>query len=523
MKLIAAFLIFFFLISCKDKKPIKIVEVPKIEVTKEGKIIPIDSTKIGAIKDSSVLAFYNAIQNKTFWLTDLNRKNIVRLFNHVQSEGLFPKDFDLKKIQASEKLFDSLTDSKLVEYDILLTENLSRYVQKVSKGSLNPKKLYSNWELKENNINFEELLLNFQKKDSFDYAVNAASPNYIVYKRLKTALKIINGLPKDNFKRIEVKGKIVLNDSNPALIDIKKRLIYWKDLKPLDSLTPIYDEATELAIKKFQIRHGLGTDGVIGIGTIGALNFTKKQRKQQIIVNMERWRWFPREFEQEYVIINIPDYSLRVIKNADTIRTHRVIIGKAARKTPVLSSKLTHLIFNPTWTVPPTILRNDVIPAASRNRNYFSNKNITIYNANNQVVSPGNWSVDKARSYRYVQSPGNHNSLGLIKIAFPNRFTVYLHDTNTRGFFERDIRALSSGCVRVQNPFELAEYLLDDSEKWSMDQIMEVVNTGKTSQVNLKKDIYIHILYWTAWSENGSLQFRDDLYNLDTDLYKKLD
>ncbi|MGV8946269.1 MAG: L,D-transpeptidase family protein [Lutibacter sp.] len=523
MKLIAAFLIFFFLISCKDKKPIKIVEVPKIEITKEGKIIPIDSTKINAIKDSSVMAFYNAIQNKTFWLTNLNRKNIVTLFNNLQNEGLFPKDFDLKKIQNSEKIFDSLTDSKLVDYDILLTENLSRYVQKVSKGNLNPKKLYSNWELKENNINFEELLLNFRKKDSFDYAVNAASPNYIVYKQLKTALKIINGLPKDNFKRIEAKAEIVLNDSNSALINIKRKLIYWKDLKPLDSLTFIYDEATELAVKKFQMRHGLGTDGVIGVGTIEALNFTKEQRKQQIIANMERWRWFPRAFEQEYLIINIPDYSLRVIKDADTIRTYRVIIGKPDRKTPVLSSKLTHLIFNPTWTVPPTILRKDVIPAASRNRNYFSNKNITIYNANNQVVSPSNWNVNNARNYRYVQSPGSYNSLGLVKIMFPNQFTVYLHDTNSRGFFDKDIRALSSGCIRVQNPFELSEYLLDDSEKWSMNQIMEVVNTGKTSQVNLKKDIYIHILYWTAWSENGILQFRDDIYNLDTDLYRKLD
>ena len=524
MKLIYRSLIFLLLISCQEKvQPPKVVLLPKVEITEAGKIIPIDSVKIAKIKDSSVIAFYEATKNNTFWITDSNRKNITDLFNNVEQDGLFPKDFDLKKIENSEENFENLSNQKLMDYDILLTENLSRYVQKVSKGSLNSNKLYRNWELKENKIDFKKLLLNFQKKDSFHYAVNAASPNHIVYKRLKTALEIINDLPKDPFKKIELKNKIVLNDSNPAMVEIKNKLIYWGDLKPLDSITAIYDEATELAVKKFQMRHGLGVDGVIGGGTLQALNFTKEQRKKQIIANMERWRWFPRTFEPEYLIINIPDYSLRVVKNSDTIRVHKVIIGRPSRKTPVLSSKLTHVIFNPTWTVPPTILRNDVIPAAARNRNYFSNKKITIYDSNNKVVSSGNWNINQARSYRYVQSPGVSNSLGLVKFIFPNRFTVYLHDTNSRGFFEKDIRALSSGCIRVQDPFALTEYLLDDPEKWNLEKIMEAINTGKTSQVPIEKEVFIHILYWTAWSENGSLQFRDDLYSLDTDLYKKLD
>jgi murein L,D-transpeptidase YcbB/YkuD len=523
MKSIYVFFMLIFLISCKEKESPKIVLLPKIEVSEAGKIIPIDSAKIASLKDSSVIAFYNTVQNKTFWLADSTRTKIVSLFNHVQDDGLFPKDFDLKKIQKSEENIDNLSDSQLVDYDILLTKNLSLYVQKVSKGSLNPGKLYKNWDLKENNINFKTLLLNFQKKDSFNYALNATSPNHIVYKRLKEALKIINDLPKDNFKKIEIKNKIELNDSNPAVIEVKKKLIYWKDLKPLDTISPLYDEATELAVKKFQMRHGLGTDGIVGSGTIGALNITKEQRKKQIIANMERWRWFPRTFEPEYLIINIPDYSLRVVKNLDTIRVHKVIIGRAARKTPVLSSKLNQVIFNPTWTVPPTILRNDVVPAAARNRNYFRRKNITIYDYNNRVVSANNWNINRARSYRYVQSPGAKNALGLVKFTFPNRFTVYLHDTNSRGFFDKDIRALSSGCIRVQDPFVLTEYLLDDPEKWNLEKIDQVINTGKTSHVQIKKDVYIHVLYWTAWSENGSLQFRDDLYNLDMDLYKKLD
>ena len=378
MKIFIVFFIFIFFTSCEEKAPPKVVLIPKIEITVKGKIIPIDSARITKIKDSSVIAFYNTSQNKTFWLANSSRNNVISLLNNLAQEGISYKDFNLKKIENSEGNIAKLTDAALVDYDILLTENLSLYVKKISNGSLNPEGLYSNWDLKKNDINFEELLINFQKKDSFNYALNEASPNHIVYKKLKSALAIINTLPKFDFKKIEIEHKIELNDTNEVLIEVKKKLIYWKDLKPLDTLTPIYDEVTELAVKKFQMRHGLALDGIIGVGTVQALNYTKEDRKKQIIVNMERWRWYPRLLEPEYLIINIPDYTLHVVKNADTLRTHKVIIGRAARKTPVLSSKLTHLIFNPTWTIPPTILKNDVIPAAKSNRNYFSNKFFTI-------------------------------------------------------------------------------------------------------------------------------------------------
>jgi len=522
MKIFSFFCACIVLISCEEKAPPQAKLIPKIEITAKDSIISIDSAKINHLKDSSIIAFYHAIENKTFWLANTYRKNLISLIATADKEGLFLSDFDLDKIQDSEKNIDNLTDDTLIDYDILLTKNLNRYIQKASKGDLNPNELYTNWELKENKINVEELLLNFQKKDSFYYALKEVLPNHIVYKKLKSALAIINSLPNYNLNNIEVEQKIVLNDTNIAIIEIKKILIYWKDLKPLDSLNEVYDKETEMAIKKFQMRHGLATDGIIGVGTVNALSYSKEDRKKQIILNMERWRWYPRVFEPAYLIINIPDYTLHTIKNTDTTRTHKVIIGKAARKTPVLSSKLTHLIFNPTWTIPPTILKNDVIPAANRNPNYFKNKNITIYNARNQVISSRNWDIKKAKNYRYVQSPGTRNSLGLVKFVFPNRFSVYLHDTNSRGYFDKEIRALSSGCIRVQYPFELSEYLLDDAEKWNMEKIDETVNTHKTIQVNFNKEIYIHLLYWTAWSEDETLQFRDDLYNFDLDLYEKL-
>jgi murein L,D-transpeptidase YcbB/YkuD len=360
------------------------------------------------------------------------------------------------------------------------------------------------------------------KTDSLSIKLEQLKPNFIVYKRLKKALKIINSFPNNNFVKIEIKGKLVLNDSNSEIVEVKKRLMYWKDLQPKDSLSVIYDTETENAMKKFQKRHGLAADGVIGKGTLMALNFSKNQRKEQIIANLERWKWFPKNMGNEFVIINIPEYRLTLIKNKDTLRVHKVIVGRAKRKTPVLSSKLTQAIFNPTWTVPPTILREDVIPAILKNRSYLAKTNIRLIDKNGNVVSARNWNLSDARSFRYVQIPGKFNSLGMVKLMFPNRFSVYLHDTNHRDFFEKNERSLSSGCVRVDNPLELTEYLLDDKENWNLEKITETLQNEKTKYVSIKKEVLFHLLYWTAWSEKNTLIFRDDIYNLDADLYQKL-
>lgn len=494
---------------------------PKVTLTNEGKIITIDSVLISQIKDSLVKSFYFGNNYQTVWLDSNCRESLIQELLNVEFEGLNPNDFDLKKIKILEKNFDTLSDKELVDYDILLTENLNRYNQKVAKGSLNPKELYKDWDLNENKFDFGKLLQNFLKKDSFDYALYQVKPNDLVYQQLKNSLNLLAKFPDKTFSKLEISDKIVFSDTNAILPEIKNRLSYWGDMKNQDSLTSIYDEVTLKGVKKFQSRHGLAPDGVIGKGTISALNYSKKKRKEQIIANMERWRWYPRTFENEYLLINIPDYTLSLVKNRDTIETRRIIVGKASRSTPILSSKLSYVVFNPTWTLPPTILKEDVIPAATKNRSYFVNKNITIYEGSTKV-SAADWIPSKGRSYRYVQSPGASNSLGLVKIMFPNRFSVYLHDTNSRGYFGREMRSLSSGCIRVQDPFALTETLLHDSINWSKQKIDSVLAGSKTTNVNFTKNIYLHILYWTAWSEGNTLQFRDDIYNLDAALYQKL-
>ncbi|MEX2350624.1 MAG: L,D-transpeptidase family protein [Flavobacteriaceae bacterium] len=523
-KLLFILIFTIFFISCKDKVevvPEVTIEESDLDSLNKIKTVSIDTLSLLAISDSLIHSFYRKNQFKTFWVSDQSRGNLISALLNVEDEGLFKKHFDLDSIQKKEIILENLSEKELISYDFLLTENLMRYIYKLGKGSINPNKMYRDYELKQDLFDFKTTLLKFQEED-FDKIINDLKPRHIVYKKLKTALKLIDEFANDNLTKIEIGDKIELNDTTEAVIAIKERLIFWKDLKPQDSITPVYDEETELAVKKFQMRHGLATDGVVGSGTVHALNKTPEQRKHQIIANMERWRWYPRDLGEEYLIINIPDYTLHAVKKNDTTKTNRVIVGKSSRRTPVLSSTFSHLVFNPTWTIPPTIKKNDIVPSVKRDRGYLASKNMTVYDKQGNRIHPDDWNENDALSYRYVQSPGGYNSLGLVKFMFPNRFLVYLHDTNSRSFFDKANRSLSSGCVRVQDPFDLAAYLLDDDEKWSLKIINELVKTNNTKEAKMTKDVNVHLFYWTAWSDNGTLQFRDDLYNKDEDLYKAL-
>ena len=512
-------------ISCEKEKPRKSatpipVHIPTIQP--EGKSVLIDSVLVNSFGSKMLKEFYLSSGFKSVWQSKKNRKIILEQLLNSDEEGLNPADYSVNKLQKFEKKYDSLNDKDRAIYDILFTYSFQKYILHLTNGRLNPRNLYKDWDLKENKIEINGTIAKLIKSDSLAFKIEQLKPNHLVYKSLKKALKIIDTFPKDDFVAIQLVNKIVLNDTNPSLIDIKKRLVYWKILQPKDSLTSIYDKETAEAVKKFQIRHGLAADGVIGKGTVEALNFSKRKRKEQIIANLERWKWFPKEMGDEYVIINIPDYKLTLVKDKDTIRTHKVIVGRAKRPTPVLSSKLSHVVLNPTWTVPPTILREDVIPAISRNRNYLAQTNIKVYDSNGNEVSANEWKLAKAKGYRYVQSPGTFNSLGMVKLIFPNHFSIYLHDTNHRDFFGKQKRSLSSGCVRVENPLKLAEYLLADEVNWNLEKITETLQSEKTKYIKINDEVKVHILYWTAWSENNKLIFRDDIYNLDAELYQKL-
>ena len=525
MNKLVSIVLLCLLIGCKKEPapapPAKVVKERKFK--RDIKSLPIDSVFLDKYNDTKLASFYKAAGYGTVWIKPADRKRIKTILLKADDEGLLLRDYNVYKIIRYEAKVNTFSDEDMIKYDILLSATILKYMSHLAHGKLNPKQLYSDWDLKPDKLDIPTLLINGVYGDSLEKVIERCKPTHVVYKSLKKSLAAINKFPEDTIGEIKFTVKIIKNDTNNVLPRIKRRLMYWRDMVKADSITEIYDKQTFIAVKTFQERHGLSPDGIIGKGTVDALNFTKEKRRRQIIVNLERWRWYPQEMGNHYIIVNIPGYVLRVVKDNDTIERKRIVVGKAKRKTPILSSTFNNIVFNPTWTVPPTILKEDLTPSATKNRNYFAINNIAIYDYKGNAISSADWKPEKSKSYRYVQTPGDHNSLGNVKFNFPNHYTVYLHDTNHRDYFGRNYRSLSSGCVRVEDPLPLAQYILKDSINWSLEKIYEVIESKQTKIISLRQKIRLHQLYWTAWmDEYGDLKFREDIYNLDDALYNKL-
>jgi len=525
--------------------------------------IAIDSMIINKSKDENFKAFYHKYHFETAWNNKEHRHFIIAEIGLAENEGLQPKDYNYVKLKSLEEQFEKLPDSSIVNYDLLLTHSAQLYINHISKGKLNPKDLYRNWDLDQKKIDINKILFDCIDNNNFVAAIEECKPNHQIYKKLKMCLQILKEYPEQPLLGlIDINERIVPNKKNKYLPIIKKRLMYWGDMVEKDTvLSQLYTKKTQDAVKLFQARHGLKPDAIIGRSTIEALNFSRNQRIEQIIANLERWRWFAHDFSSNYLLINIPDYSIVAVKNGDTLLSQRVVVGRETRKTPVLKSKIYTINLNPNWTVPPTILKEDIYPEAEKDKGVFKKKGLVILDDENNEVNPSIWKKEDAYKYKYVQNPSRNNSLGSMKINFPNKYSVYLHDTNHRNLFSFSKRSLSSGCVRLEKPLEMAAYILNDSIKWPLHRIKDTTDINyyikiqrkkqlevnkrnakllaknpslvfekkelakpilKTIVIKVKENIFIHQLYWTAWETKGVLNFREDIYCLDTDLYAKL-
>ncbi|MCU0837187.1 MAG: L,D-transpeptidase family protein [Rhodospirillales bacterium] len=315
-------------------------------------------------------------------------------------------------------------------------------------------------------------------------------------------------------------------ESRETVPAIRKMLSVWGDYHGPASASKLYDDALVQAVRRFQARHGLEPDGVIGSQTRAALNVAPADRVRQIVVNRERWRWMPRDLGDPHVLVNMAGFELQVIDTRRPPETMRVVVGQPFRRTPVFSDEITYLEFNPTWTVPKTIFAEDLLPKIRRNPAMLEAQGITVLARGTDgayAVNPNSvdWNAvgGSGSPYRLRQEPGPKNPLGRVKFMFPNDFSVYLHDTPKRELFARSQRAFSSGCIRVEKPLELAENLLEATPGWDRARIDAVIERGKTRTVTLAQPVPIHLVYLTAWlGTDGELQFREDLYGRDNKL-----
>jgi murein L,D-transpeptidase YcbB/YkuD len=309
-----------------------------------------------------------------------------------------------------------------------------------------------------------------------------------------------------------------------ALPLVRTRLAIEGDLDAQyeNTVGALYDGNVVEAVRRFEERHRLEADGIIDAETLAAMNVPVERRIRTIELNMERWRWLPDRLPARYLVVNVPDFRLEVIENERPVLDMRVVVGAPDNKTPIFADEMTHVVFSPYWNVPPNIAREETIPRVLSDPGFVARNNMEVVTPSGQVVDPYTVDWSNASGLRIRQRPGSGNALGGVKFMFPNNFNVYLHDTNASALFNRLERGLSHGCVRVEQPEQLAQYVLRDQPEWTPEAIRAAMTSGREQHVKLKSPIPVYILYTTAWVHDGGVRFLKDIYGYDAQQSAKL-
>lgn len=476
--------------------------------------------------------FYLTRNFRPAWHDDQGRPTpqalaLVQAIGVIGHDGLRPEDYHYGRLQSLPKELQGSASPEeqrrtALEYDLLLSDAAANLSHHLLSGKVDPHSLSPEWKGERRDRATGDLLTELAEASDVAGRLDLLRPQQVRYFRLQKLLRESLG-PAPEWSPLPLYPAIDPGDSDPRLEIIRGRLIYWGDLDAAAATAVgTYDATLVAALQRFQQRHGLDTDGVIGRKTLEALNITPAQRREQIVINMERWRWLAENLGSKHLLVNIAGFELKGIIDNRTVLRKPVIVGRHYRRTPVFSDAVRYLVFNPTWTVPYKLAVRDKLPDIQKDPEYLTRQGFTVYDREQQPVDPAtvDWSQLTRRDfpYRLVQSPGPDNALGQVKFMFPNPYDVYLHDTPSRELFEKSDRAFSSGCVRVSDPLELAAWLLED-EGITREQINAIVATGELHTLFLKNPVPIHIEYWTAWIDgDGLLNFRNDIYQRDPPL-----
>lgn len=471
--------------------------------------------------------FYRRAGFERVWMNAQDVYQLTEALSRTGAEGLNPTDYHLSLI---ESYHDTGRQNPVerAQLDLLLTDAYLLCASHLLSGKVNPETLTAEWKAYRREGDLVQSLLDALRDHNVSKSLESLLPEYDGYERLKQVLA--------NYEKIRSKGgwqhipdgpSIKPGTTDARLPLIRERLRSTNDLTSGAPADPeLYDDSLTPGVKRFQQRHGVTADGVIGATTLTWLNEPVEERIETIRVNLERCRWLPQNLGQNYILTNIANYQLEVFEASVRALEMDVVVGKTYRKTPVFSGTMTYMVINPTWTVPPTILFNDVLPAIKKDPSYLRSHQMRVL-LGDAEVNPAtiDWSTLGPRNFPYVirQDPGPSNALGAVKFMFPNPYNVYLHDTNHKDLFQLSERALSSGCIRVSQPLALADYLLRDDNSWDLKRIQSTVAGGKIQTVMLADAMPVHLLYWTAYQDDqGLVNFRKDIYERDGAVFKAL-
>jgi len=471
--------------------------------------------------------FYSRREFTPAWADADQIDEFVGLIGRAYEEGLNPNDY--LHVELSSLVHDyrqNPDDADLKgKLDVLLTESLSRYGNHLIYGKVDPAQLDENWNWLRSSDGQDPVALVQQAIDSD--SITAFINNFLdrgsLYQRMKAMLAEYRSL-KDTggWPLIDTGPTLKLGMEDDRIMVIRKRLAVTGDLPGSeDNQSRMFDKALEQGVTAFQDRHNLDADGAIGARTLAAMNVTVDERIDQIRVNLERLRWVVRDIEDEFVVTNIASFQTFLVRNREVIWTGRSQVGRFYRQTPVFKAKIKYLQFNPTWTVPPGILRNDILPAVQKDVGYLAAKEMDLIDRDGKIVDPAtvDWSrygAGRLPPYQFVQRPGPANALGRVKFIFPNSHFVFLHDTPSKALFDRTERTFSSGCIRVENPFVFAELLLNNPGKWNSDSIQKLLDNEKPQNVFLDEPLTVMLLYGTVGlSDMRLVRFYGDIYQRD--------
>jgi len=491
--------------------------------------------------------FYRDRDFRPAWIDDTLALSDARAFlaalRLVAEDGLDPANYHLAALESLLAEIDAkktkglrrVPPESLADLEMLLTDGFLLCGSHLVHGQVNPETIQSEWFIKGRIEDLSAALERGLAAKDIPAALDSLRPGHPVYRGLRKVFREHEALAAEGgWPGFPAGPKLVKGDRDARVNALRQTLAAMGDLSgaAAPEEPELFDDTLESALKAFQRRHGIESDGVVGAETASALNVSAAERLRQIRANLERWRWITQDLGERYILVNVADYRVGVYEAGRAIMSMQAIVGRAYRQTPDFSSRMSHITINPPWNVPPKLAREDILPKLRKDPSYLKTKGIRVFEnwtegARELDGAAVDWTQIKedSLSYKFRQDPGPQNALGRIMFMFPNKFDVYMHDTPERWLFGRAVRNFSSGCIRVERPLDLAAYMLRDDPVWTKEKLAEAIAAGTTQVIPLRKSApSVYVLYWTAWlGDDGRVQFRQDIYLRDAALDRALE
>ena len=473
--------------------------------------------------------FYQKRGNAPAWID--NRKptsqmdELIAALQQADRDGLDPTLYNTATLATRREeagrgflSMKGFNEAEAAGLDVWLTYLYLRYASDLSGGLSDLSHADPKWQIREKKIDALALLEQAIDKNRVGPSLQELTPQHPQYMWLRDAFaKYRDIAQRGGWSTVPAGLQLKPGQQNPAVPAIARRLAVTGDLTgTVNDQDTTYGPELQEAVRRFQRRHGLEPDGVVGATAVAQMNVPAEERVRQLSLSLERWRWLPRDLGDRHILVNVPEYRLEVWEDKKIPLQMRVVVGKKDTPTPIFNDEMTHIVFSPYWNVPPDIVKNETLPSVMRDSAFLARTNMEVLDKSGNLVDPSSIDLENAGAYRFRQRPGASNSLGLVKFMFPNSYNVYLHDTPADSLFARATRSFSHGCVRVEQPEQLARYVLGDQAEWTPERISEAMHAGTEKHVKLTKPIPVYLGYWTARvSADGLVQFRDDLYGID--------